>query len=561
MGSTTHMNKDSLHSEQAAVLRISDTVPDFTCDSTKGRLCFHRWLANSWGIFLCYAADFAPVATTQIEMAAQLHLLLKNKGFKMAAMTCDTVQNHFAWMRDVVSQSTTRISIDFPLIADPSGSIAKQWGVLHARAAGIRPMLGTNSAFIIGPDKGLKLSLHYINRIGFDAAEIVRICDALVLSATHHVAMPASWPENHANVEVNGKCMEGAVFPPSSMHQEEVQRKYSDVLELPVPSGKKYLRLVKLKPQQKPWLQRVGQRLMSMCSRVPKPFIQPRYATPAICLQVRAKPTSPNGARAGPTQHTRQEQVQTEANRIVRVGDIVPNFEAQTTKGKLIFHKWIEGRWALLFTHPADFTPVCTTELGTLAMFNVSLRTKGFRVAAMSCNTLEEHELWIQDITAHFENKVGISFPVIADPRREIAKKLGMVAPDAEAKQIMFRQVYVIGPDKRVKMMHCYPATIGCSIHEILRVCDAIQLSEKAGVGIPASWPNNHEDLIIQGNSMKSAVLIQCGTSEVEAKASYPDHVKLPVPSGRDYMRMTLLGHKEHVPVCSNCISISSSRI
>jgi alkyl hydroperoxide reductase subunit AhpC len=177
----------------------------------------------------------------------------------------------------------------------------------------------------------------------------------------------------------------------------------------------------------------------------------------------------------------------------IRLGDIAPDFEAETSEGKIQFHKWLGDSWGVLFSHPADFTPVCTTELGAVAKLRTEFDKRNTKVMALSVDPLSSHEKWIGDINETQNTKVN--FPIIADPEFRIANVYDMVHP-AVTDKFTVRSVYVIGPDKKVKLTITYPASTGRNFDEILRVLDSLQLTAKYSVATPANWKQG-EDVII----------------------------------------------------------------
>ncbi len=177
----------------------------------------------------------------------------------------------------------------------------------------------------------------------------------------------------------------------------------------------------------------------------------------------------------------------------VRLGDIAPDFQAQTSEGTIQFHKWLGDGWGVLFSHPADFTPVCTTELGAVAKLRAEFDKRNVKVMALSVDPLDSHEKWIGDINETQHTKVN--FPIIADPKFEVANLYDMVHPQVSDK-FTVRSVFVIGPDKKVKLTITYPAATGRNFDEILRVIDSLQLTAKYSVATPANWKNG-EDVII----------------------------------------------------------------
>lgn len=166
----------------------------------------------------------------------------------------------------------------------------------------------------------------------------------------------------------------------------------------------------------------------------------------------------------------------------LRLGDIAPDFEAETTQGPVRFHEWLGNSWGLFFSHPADFTPVCTTELGRTALLSDEFQKRNVKVIAISVDPLESHERWVPDINE--VNKTEVNFPLIADGDRKIAELYDMIHPNASEKTTV-RSVFIIGPDKKIKLTLTYPASTGRNFNEILRVIDSLQLTANYQVATP----------------------------------------------------------------------------
>ena len=177
----------------------------------------------------------------------------------------------------------------------------------------------------------------------------------------------------------------------------------------------------------------------------------------------------------------------------IRLGDIAPDFEADTTTGPISFHEWKRGSWAILFSHPKDFTPVCTTELGRVAALKAEFDRRNTKLIALSVDSIESHERWAVDIADVTGSTVN--FPMIGDPDRRISKLYDMIHEN-ESDTLTVRSVFVIGPDNRVKLTLTYPASTGRSFEEILRVLDALQLSADYAVATPVDWRNGDEVVI-----------------------------------------------------------------
>ncbi len=188
----------------------------------------------------------------------------------------------------------------------------------------------------------------------------------------------------------------------------------------------------------------------------------------------------------------------------LRINDLAPDFTADTTHGPIHFHEWVGDSWAVLFSHPKDFTPVCTTELGTVAALEEQFKQRGAKVIGLSVDPVATHRQWEPDIEEVGGHKVN--YPMIGDPELKIAKLYGMLAADAgvssegrtAALNAPVRTVFVIGPDKRIKLTMAYPMTTGRNFDEILRVLDSMQLTAAHKVATPADWKQG-EDVIITG--------------------------------------------------------------
>jgi alkyl hydroperoxide reductase subunit AhpC len=187
----------------------------------------------------------------------------------------------------------------------------------------------------------------------------------------------------------------------------------------------------------------------------------------------------------------------------LRLGDIAPDFQAESTLGHISFHEWIGDSWALFFSHPADFTPVCTTELGKTALLNGEFTKRGVKAIAISVDSLESHNKWVPDIEE--VNSVDMNFPIIADPEKTVALLYDMIHPNASEKATV-RSVFIIGPDKKIKLTLTYPASTGRNFTEILRVIDSLQLTANYQVATPADWVHGEDVIIIPAVSDADAV-------------------------------------------------------
>ncbi|WP_247234697.1 peroxiredoxin [Telluribacter sp. SYSU D00476] len=186
----------------------------------------------------------------------------------------------------------------------------------------------------------------------------------------------------------------------------------------------------------------------------------------------------------------------------LRLGDVAPDFEANTTQGPIRFHEWLGDSWGMLFSHPADFTPVCTTELGKTALLQGEFAKRNVKVIAVSVDDLESHNRWIPDI-----NEVtgsDVNFPIIADEGRKVAQLYDMIHPNASEKSTV-RSVFIIGPDKKIKLTLTYPASTGRNFNELLRVVDSLQLTANHSVATPADWKDGEDVIVVPAVSTEDA--------------------------------------------------------
>jgi alkyl hydroperoxide reductase subunit AhpC len=178
----------------------------------------------------------------------------------------------------------------------------------------------------------------------------------------------------------------------------------------------------------------------------------------------------------------------------LRLGDIAPDFTAQSTEGDINFHEWLGTGWGVLFSHPADYTPVCTTELGTVAKIKSEFDKRNVKVIALSVDPLESHKGWVNDINE--TQNTTVNFPIIADHDQKVAQLYDMIHPNASEK-FTVRSVFIIGPDKKIKLTITYPASTGRNFHELLRVIDSLQLTANYSVATPANWEDGQDVVIV----------------------------------------------------------------
>ncbi len=187
----------------------------------------------------------------------------------------------------------------------------------------------------------------------------------------------------------------------------------------------------------------------------------------------------------------------------LRLGDMAPNFKASTTEGEIDFYEYLGDSWGVLFSHPADYTPVCTTELGKTALLKNEFEKRNVKVIAVSVDPLEKHMGWRNDINE--TQNCNVDFPIIADEDRKVSDLYGMIHPNA-SETFTVRSLFVIGPDKKVKLMIIYPASTGRNFFEVLRVIDSLQLTANYSVATPADWQHGEDVIVVPAVSTEDAM-------------------------------------------------------
>jgi len=212
----------------------------------------------------------------------------------------------------------------------------------------------------------------------------------------------------------------------------------------------------------------------------------------------------------------------------VQLGKEFPNFKAESTIGPMDFHEHISGSWAIMFSHPADYTPVCTTELGAVQKHAAEFAKRGVKLIGFSIDSVADHKGWIEDIK-NYNGLNEVSFPLVAGTR-ELASKFGMLDPDeiaADGMPLTARCVFIIGPDKKLKLSILYPATTGRNFDEIIRVVDSLQLTANHKVATPANWKSGDRCMVVPG------------LSDAQASEKFSEFKKADLPSGKGYIRTT----------------------
>jgi thioredoxin-dependent peroxiredoxin len=187
----------------------------------------------------------------------------------------------------------------------------------------------------------------------------------------------------------------------------------------------------------------------------------------------------------------------------LRLGDTAPNFQAQTTAGEIDFYEYLGNSWGILFSHPADYTPVCTTELGKTALLNEEFAKRNVKVLAVSVDPLDKHTGWVKDINE--TQNCNVNFPLVADEDRKVAQLYDMIHPNASLTATV-RSLFVIGPDKLIKLMITYPASTGRNFHEVLRVVDSLQLTAGYSVATPADWKHGEDVIVVPAVTTEDAI-------------------------------------------------------
>ncbi len=186
----------------------------------------------------------------------------------------------------------------------------------------------------------------------------------------------------------------------------------------------------------------------------------------------------------------------------LKLGDEAPNFTAQTTEGEINFHEWLGDGWGILFSHPADFTPVCTTELGTVAKYREEFAKRNTKTIALSVDPVDSHQKWIGDINE--TQSTTVDYPIIADPDRKVAELYDMIHPN-ELNNLTVRSVFVIDPHKKIKLTMTYPASTGRNFDELIRVIDSLQLTADYSVATPANWKEGEDVIVVPAVSNEEA--------------------------------------------------------
>lgn len=469
-------------------IKLGAEMPNFACRTTQSDFNFHDFLQSKsdeapFTILFSHPADFTPVCTTELGVCHSVNHEFMKRGIKMIAISCDPVDSHNAWIKDIltVQGKPENEAFTFPIIADEKRDIVTMLGMLDPKekdAAGLP--LPARALILIGADKKVKFSILYPATTGRNFDEVLRAIDSVLLTANHSLATPVNW-------NAGDKCI---VVP--TLKTEDARKQFQDLLIEELPSKKEYFRVVKC------------------------PDMTDLKATKAV---------------AGPAATISEQTTQWRIN----IGNEMPDFDCKTTKGDFKFHAFLEGNaeatWTILMSHPKDFTPVCTTELGMCEKVAPEFLKRGVKMIAVSCDPVEEHKQWIGDIL-HREDKTvagDLQFPIIADEGKDIVTMLGMIDPeekDAAGLPLPARALMLIDPDKKLRFSILYPATTGRNFSEVLRAVDSVMLTASLKLATPANWK--------QGDRCVVSPIV----SDDEALKLFQNMSTEKLPSVKQYLRM-----------------------
>jgi 1-Cys peroxiredoxin 6 len=465
-------------------VKLGAVFPNFQCKTTKGDFKFHDFLSESpaWTVLFSHPADFTPVCTTELGKCHELVETLKSRGVKLIGLSCDSVEEHHKWSEDVLAAGGFEgKELGFPIIADPSREIAVALGMLDPLERGADGIpKPARALFFIGPNKTNRLTILYPATTGRNFVEVLRVMDSLFYTQDFKLATPVNWKDGERMI----------VAP--SVTTDEAKQKFQNLEIKTLPSGKEYLRYV---------------------DALPAPV------SSAAAEQAPELPKVPGSA----------------AEFTIKLGAAFPDFDCKTTKGDFKFHKFLEEgeeKWTCLFSHPKDFTPVCTTEMGMCHKMVNEFKARGVKLIGLSCDTVEEHKVWSKDVLAAAgEGGEELAFPIIADEKRELAAMLGMLDPlerDGTAMPLPARALFVIGPDKTNRLTLLYPATTGRDFNEVLRTIDSLKYTADFSLATPVNWQPGDRVIVAPTIPMDKVKEDPVKFANLEIKQ---------LPSGKEYLR------------------------
>lgn len=474
-------------------VKLGAEMPNFDCVTTTGNFTFHEFLSSDakkpFTVLFSHPKDFTPVCTTELGMCERMFPEFEKRAIKMIGISCDPVEEHKAWSKDILAREKIEKpegNLAFPIISDASKALVTMLGMIDPEERDASGMaLPARALILIGPDRTVKLSILYPATTGRDFDEVLRAIDSVQLTAVHSLATPANW-------KAGERCIVAPV-----VETEDAQAKFQNFVQETLPSAKPYLRFVD-------------------CPADP----------PAIPEQAAKE----HGPIASPDLKSSSAPTAWK----VKLGAEMPDFELVATTGPTKMHQFLDSDptkpFTVLFTHPKDFTPVCTTELGTCHSLAPEFEKRGIKMIGLSCDNVDTHIEWSKDILDRVDKgKAELAFPMISDADRSIVEKLGMIDPaekDAAGIPLPARALLLIGPDKKIKCSILYPATTGRNFAEVLRAIDSVMLTAKHSLATPANWK--------QGERCVVAPVVATD----DAKAKFQNFVIEELPSGKQYLRM-----------------------
>jgi len=408
---------------------LGDEAPDFTLESSEGEINWHEYIKGRWALLITFPSDLSPVSTSELGRLGQAAGEFKKRGVRLAALSAESVASHRLWIKDAEELYETKV--DFPLLSDTELKVATRYGLLSIAEEKLRT---ARSAVFVGPDRKVKAIATYPDATGRNVKEILRTIDSLQLTAYRLVGTPADW--------IHGR--ECVLLPVVTDDDAKVKFPGKEVRKV-----RPYLRFID----------------------------DPSDDKLAEQVLLQAPPLGPAAAKLTKSQH------------LLRVGDVVPDFSISSTKGDIKWHRFIEGSWAVLFSHPKAKTPICTTELGRVSQLKTEWEKRGVLVASISTDGVPANEEWIKDIDAL--SGCATILPILSDAERKVSVLYGMLNQEhleASGLPLTVRSVFIIGPDKKLKATVIYPASTGRNFDEILRIIDSQQLAAKSPVVTPAEW-------------------------------------------------------------------------
>lgn len=461
-------------------LKIGACIKDFQLKTTEGNFSMHKFLTGDaekpWTVFFSHPKDFTPVCTTELGECHSLKSKFGSMGAKLIGLSCDPKESHVAWGKDVLANvgDETSEALNFPLIADDQREIVSALGMLDPEEKGKDGVPLPARALVILHGTTVRLTILYPATTGRNFDEVFRVLTSLQLTQSNGLATPVDWMYG-----------ERVIVGPA-LKTEEAQEKFEDLQTEELPSKKPYLRSVKCPP-----LEGISQS--------------------AIVANTTSTPQGQNPLRIGAT---------------------LKNFPVKTTHGDFNLHDMLKADdlpWTIFFSHPKDFTPVCTTELGACHKLAATVSTLGCKLIGLSCDDVDSHREWSKDVLERCGcgDADTLNFPIIADSDRAIVTELGMLDPeekDAAGIPLPARALVIL-KGTTVKLTILYPATTGRNFEEVVRTLISLQLTDGEGIATPVNWTYGQR------------VIVAPSVDTEDAKAKFQDFHTKELPSGKPYLR------------------------